>query len=256
MAGVWGWCHTSGFLAGRRSFSTCLAPGAARGYGWPRADANIGSGGRSDTTQRQTRRTSGRSISAMSTGDRHRRLSLSRIAIGLVAAASAGAGCSGSLGFGRSSENGFTTAGEELIEGELADGIGLGPLDADCSGRELSAGDTFECSATPNGQGTIRFIATINEQGDQVNISSTNLLLAEQVEEIESFAASLIEEQTGSPIGAENFECADRSLIISSGETIDCLVTDPSDGTVYGATVTVEDVAQPSVRVQLGDPIR
>lgn len=192
----------------------------------------------------------------MSMGERHRRPAGVGFALWLLLAGSAAGGCSGSLNFGGSSDNGFTTAGEELIEGELADGIGLGPLDASCSGEELSAGDTFECSAAAGGLGDIQFIGTINDQGDRVNITSTNLLLAEQVEEIEAFAASLIEEQTGSPIGADNFECADSSLIVASGETIECLVTDPSDGTVYGATVIVDDVTQPSIRVDLGDPIR
>ncbi|MGI9598592.1 MAG: hypothetical protein ACR2QK_20675 [Acidimicrobiales bacterium] len=165
------------------------------------------------------------------------------------------AGCSGSFSFGTSPDDGFLSAGEELIEGELADQIGLGPLDATCSGQDLSAGDTFECSASAGGLSPIRFIGTINAAEDGVNITSSNLLLAEQIEEVEAFAAGLIEEQTSTPIGAENFECADSSLIISSGEVIDCLVTDPADGTVYEAPVTIDDLAELSITVNVGDPI-
>ncbi len=163
--------------------------------------------------------------------------------------------CSGSFSFGTSSDDGFLNAGKELIEGELADQIGLGPLEATCTGEDLEAGDTFSCTATPGGLSPIQFVGTINDEETGVNISSTNLMLAEQVEEVEAFAAALIEEQTSTPIGAENFECADTSLVITSGEVINCQVTDPADGTVYEAPVTIDDLADLSITVNVGDPI-
>ncbi|MGB5759143.1 MAG: hypothetical protein WBM50_19685 [Acidimicrobiales bacterium] len=166
-----------------------------------------------------------------------------------------GTGCSGSLDFGNGANNEFTDAAEALIEGDLADQIGLGPLDATCDGDDPAAGDTFECSATPDGQATIRFTATINAEGDTVGVASTNLLLADQVQQVEAFAAALIEEQTGTLIGAENFQCGETSIVVSDGEIIDCTVTDPADGTVYDAPVTVDDLAQLAITVSLGDPI-
>ena len=174
-------------------------------------------------------------------------------AAGLAVAATSG--CSGELGFGTTSDDGFLEAGEELIEGELADQIGLGLLDASCSGSDLAAGDTFTCSASADGVDPIEFVGTIDEDGDEVNIASANLLLAEQVEQVEAFAASLIEESTGQTIGAENFECADTSVVVSSGEILACRVTDPSDGTVYQAPVTVDDLESLSITVNVGDPI-
>ncbi|MGH1487927.1 MAG: hypothetical protein ACRBK7_00800 [Acidimicrobiales bacterium] len=167
-------------------------------------------------------------------------------------------GCSGTLefgGFGNSSDDAFRLAGEELIEGELADQIGLGPLEAECTGSDLSAGDTFDCTAAPGGLDPIQFIATINGEEDGLNIVSTNLLLASQVDEVEAFAASLIENRTSTAIGAENFDCADSSLVISPGEVIECRVTDPADGVVYEAPVTIDDLADLSVTVSVGDPI-
>lgn len=172
-----------------------------------------------------------------------------------LAAMLALAACSGSFSFGTSSDQGFIDAGEELIEGELAEQIDLGPLDATCSGEDLTAGDTFECTATPGDLNPIRFVGTINDDEDGVNISSTNLMLAAQVEEVEAFAASLIEQQTSTPIGAENFECANTSLIITDGEVMDCRVTDPADGTVYDAAVTIDSLADLSITVNVGDPI-
>ena len=163
--------------------------------------------------------------------------------------------CTDRLPFGNSRDGDYLMVGRELIQGELAERIGLGPLVATCEGRDLDPGDTFTCTAAPDGRAAIEFVGTINETGDGVDISSTNLLLAEQVEQVEAFAASLIEQETGRPFGPENFECADSSLIVGAGEVIECLVTDPVDGTVFHAPVTVDDLETLSVTVTVGDPV-
>jgi hypothetical protein len=170
------------------------------------------------------------------------------------------AGCSGSIdfgefGFGDSGDEAFHSAGEELIEGELADRIGLGPLTATCEGENLLAGDSFQCSATTPRSDPIEFTASINGEADGVNIVSTNLLLADQIEQVEAFAASLIEQRTSTTIGAENFECADSSVVVAAGGVLDCRVTDPADGMVYEAPVTIDDLIDLSVTVNVGDPI-
>ncbi len=164
-------------------------------------------------------------------------------------------GCSAVPGFDSSTGNEFTEAAESLIEGDLAAQIGLGSLDASCGGEDPGPGDNFECSATPEGLTAIRFTATINAEGDTVGVVSTNLLLADQVQQVETFAASLIEEQTGTLIGAESFQCGDGSVIVADGEALDCTVTDPADGTVYAAPVTIDNLAELSITVNLGDPI-
>ncbi|MEM9650481.1 MAG: hypothetical protein AAGA65_00205 [Actinomycetota bacterium] len=164
-------------------------------------------------------------------------------------------GCSGSISFGTSPDERYLDAGEELIEGDLADQIGLGPLTANCVGTDLEAGDTFDCTGTAGGLQPIRFVGTVDADEDGVNLSSTNLLLAEQVEQVEAFSASLIAEQTSVAILPEHFECADGSVIIENGGILECLLTDPTDGTVYAAPVTVEDLETMSVLVNVGDPI-
>ena len=138
---------------------------------------------------------------------------------------------------------------------QLAERIGLGPLVATCGGRGLGPGADFACTAEVDAQPTIDFVATISDDGEGVDLTSTNLLLAEQVEQIESFAASLIADDTSRPITAEHFECADTSLVVSAGQTIDCLVTDPGDGTIHAVAVTVDDLTTLSVTVDVGDPV-
>lgn len=162
--------------------------------------------------------------------------------------------CGGRFGIG-GSDAGFRSAAEELIESDLAQQIGLGPLQASCTGSDLTAGSGFDCTGQSSDGQTIRFIATVNETEDGVDLRGTNLLLADQVERIEAFAASLIAEQTFTDIGADDFECADTALIVLSGDVVPCFLTDPADGTVYEAPVTVDDLDELSVTVTVGDPI-
>jgi hypothetical protein len=164
-------------------------------------------------------------------------------------------GCTDRLPFGNSADDGYRMVAQDLIEGELAERIGLGPLEATCEGRNLGPGDTFSCTALASEAGIIEFRATISESGDEVDLASTNLLAADQVTAVEAFAASLIEGQAGRPFSPENFECADRSLIVRAGDVIDCLATDPADGTVFHAPVTIDDLETLSVTVTIGDPI-
>lgn len=177
------------------------------------------------------------------------------VIIALVAGMVMLAGCSGSFSFGTTGDDRFLTAGEDLIETELADQIGLGPLEASCTGTDLVAGDTFECQATAGSLDPIRFIGTVAENEEEVNLASTNLLLADQVEQVEAFSASLLADETAVAIGPEHFECGNGSIIIENGEILDCLLTDPTDGTVYEAPVTVEDLDSMSVVVNVGDPV-
>lgn len=159
------------------------------------------------------------------------------------------------LPLSNSEDQGYLDAGEDLIGGDLSNQIGLGPLEADCQGRGLEPGDTFTCTGVPTGHDPIMFVATISADGQGVDLVTTNLLLAEQVEQIETFAAALIAEDTSLPITNETFECADNSLVVPAGGTIDCLVTDPSDQTIHTVAVTVEDLSTLTIAVDVGDPV-
>ena len=172
-----------------------------------------------------------------------------------LAIAALGSACTDGLPFGSDDDERYLTAGRALIEGDLATRIGLGPLEASCEGSGLGAGSTFACSGRPDGRPAIEFVATISDDGEGVDLASTNLLLADQVERIEAFAASLIAAETGQPIGPEHFECADSSLVVRAGQAVDCLVTDPLDEMVHAVTVTVDDLDTLSVTVDVGDPV-
>jgi hypothetical protein len=161
-------------------------------------------------------------------------------------------GCGSGLPFVGGDDGRYLDAGRQLIEGDLATAIGLGPLTAVCQGRDLGAGDTFTCVAESGSQPPIDFVATISGDGEGVDLMSTNLLLAEQVQRIEAFAADLLAADTGRPFSADDFECANSSLVVAVGQSLDCLVTDPSDGSIHAVAVTVDDLTSLSVTVDVG----
>lgn len=161
----------------------------------------------------------------------------------------------GALPFTDADDQRYLDAGRELIEGDLADRIGLGALEADCDGHHLDPGDTFTCTAVSPGRRPILFVAMISADGRAVDLTTTNLLLADQVEQIETFAASLIAQDTALPIDNDHFECADNSVVVGTGETMDCLVTDPTDQTILAVSVTIDDLDTLSITVDVGEPV-
>ena len=152
----------------------------------------------------------------------------------------------------------FVTAAEEVIEGDLAGQIGFGPLDADCGdldGAELVAGDSFPCSGVDEAGRVIRFEATIEAGEGAVVVRSVNLILARQVEAIEAAAAQQVMGETGVAVSAEDVDCGSTSILAVDGDTLDCRVRDPSDGTYYEAPVALHSVESMVIDISIGDPI-
>ena len=131
-------------------------------------------------------------------------------------------------------------AAVDLIEGELADKAGIGPLDATCEEIDNpEPGDTFTCTATTEDGETIRFDAVM-EADEIVDVESVNLVTAEGLNAIEELAVQALEESVGETLGRDNFDCGDRGMVVEPGGTIACVLTDPVSGAMYDATVTVE----------------
>lgn len=145
-------------------------------------------------------------------------------------------------------------AAEDLIEEDIADQAGIGPLEATC--EEIDApqpGDTFTCTATTEDGETIRFDAVM-EEDDMVDVESVNLVTADGLDLIEGLAVQALEESVGATLGAENFDCGDKGLVVEPGGTIGCVLTDPATGTLYDATVTVKVLDPIEIFVEVGDP--
>ncbi|MGZ8754741.1 MAG: DUF4333 domain-containing protein [Acidimicrobiia bacterium] len=145
-------------------------------------------------------------------------------------------------------------AAKDLIEDDIADQAGLGPLEATCEEiDDPQPGDTFTCTATTEDGETIRFDAVM-EEDDMVDVESVNLVTADGLDLIEGLAAQALEESVGATLGTENFDCGDRGLVVEPGGTIGCVLTDPATGTLYDATVTVKVLDPIEIFVEVGDP--
>lgn len=146
-------------------------------------------------------------------------------------------------------------AAEEFIMGDLADQIGLGALTATCDDPgEADVGDRFDCTATTSDGGVIEFVALM-EDADTVDVSSTNLILARALPAVEEGAVTALEDAVGLTLGIENFDCGEATVILDDG-TLTCTLTDPANGDLYDAIVTIEDMDTLALGVVVADAPR
>jgi len=140
----------------------------------------------------------------------------------------------------------------DLIEGDIADQAGIGPLEAACEEiDDPEPGDTFTCTAATGNGETIRFNAVI-EEDDTVDVESVYLVTSEGLTMIEGLAVQALEENVGQTLGIENFDCGDRGLVVEPGGTIACVLTDPVSGAPYEAEVTVQALDPIEIFVEVG----
>jgi hypothetical protein len=152
----------------------------------------------------------------------------------------------------------FQSAAEKVIEGDIAEQSTLGELSATCEEPDdPQPGDVFACTATTEDGRTIEFTATV-EEDDKVNVLSTNLITVEGLGTVEEIAVAALEAEIGQTLGAENFDCGAEPVIIDLPDgTLTCALTDPGNGDVYDAEVTIpslDDVG--SLTVQVADAPR
>jgi hypothetical protein len=181
-----------------------------------------------------------RSTSADSTGDARRRST--RAVVAVLASVALAAGCSGDVSFsigGQSVED----AAVELIEGELADGIGLGELEADCPEvPDPEVGTEFGCTATTPDGAVIDFAGTVDRE-DHIDVETTNVIVADALGTFEAAGIDLVNETEGAALDASAMDCGDASIVIPADGAIDCTLTDPSSGELYDATYTITDLS-------------
>ncbi|MEZ5228604.1 MAG: hypothetical protein R2710_18610 [Acidimicrobiales bacterium] len=136
------------------------------------------------------------------------------------------AGCGG---------NDYDGAAVEVIEGDLADTVGLGAVTATCDpaegGDKPADGDTFTCSATTESGQTISYLATAS--GDRVEVETTNVILGSKVGEVERITAQSLADQFEVEVPAETVDCGEASIVVTPDAVVTCGVTDTETGDVY-----------------------
>jgi hypothetical protein len=140
----------------------------------------------------------------------------------------------------------FGQTATELVEGQLADELGLGALTASCDEPgSTDVGTAFDCTATTEAGDEIRLQAEITEK-DEVFVSTLNVLTAESLPGIETEAARILAEQVGIDLPAENIDCGDQSILAEPGQPFTCAVTEPDTGDVYDLSITLDDFENPN----------
>lgn len=130
-------------------------------------------------------------------------------------------GCSFSIG------DTPTNEAEEVIEGDLAEQIGLTDVEADCEVETSGdVGATFTCTSTSD-IGDIEYRATI-EEDDTVFVEPTNVLSPDNIAAIEA--------------NTPGVDCRDGAVVVGSDNTLTCAYTDPGDGLVYDVFIQFTDL--------------
>lgn len=158
--------------------------------------------------------------------------------------------CSGSFSIGGKSPE---QAAAELIEQDLATQLDMTLVAACPELDDPAEGDEFECTATNEQGETLRFSAVIGD--DVVNVNTTNVLTAQELTDLEANVASQLAAQAQLPLAAENFECGNAQLVVPDDGNISCALTDPGNGDVYDATLTLR-LADGSFDVQVAEDPR
>ncbi|MGA9276922.1 DUF4333 domain-containing protein [Ilumatobacter sp.] len=156
-----------------------------------------------------------------------------RLSIGLVSALLVtAAGCSFSIG-GKSPES----AGEELIEGELSEKLGVDLTDADCTEpADDEPGEEFTCTATtPDGE-TITFQGVV-ETDDEIFVAASNVIIAEEMAVVEEEAAAVLGPEVGVEIDPSQVECPEETTVLD-GDELRCEIVDADNGDRYVLTAT------------------
>lgn len=167
-------------------------------------------------------------------------------------------GCSGGDGdesAAASSTTPFSVA-ETMIDGELADDIGLGPLTSSCDDPGLLAvGVTFGCVATTETGVAIGVQGLVNDEG-RIQLTTTNLITAQALASYERDAAAALNDTVGSNFTAESVDCGSTPIVLPPELVMGCALVMPSSGEVYDLMLTVTDLDQRHFSLVVGDEPR
>jgi len=157
-----------------------------------------------------------------------------------AAVAVTGAACSGNISFsigGMAPE----AAAVELIEGDLAEQLGIA-LAAECDELEdAKEGDSFTCTGTTDDGRIVDFGIEIG--ADEVVADSLNLLTADAVPGLEQAAIDALTAEFGLEIPAGSLDCGDGPLIVPTDKSFLCRLSDWTTDDVFDTTITITDQA-------------
>jgi len=130
----------------------------------------------------------------------------------------------------------ITETAERFISMTIAEQFGA-PLEPSCPDvPSTAAGTTFSCTAaTPDGE-IVELDATIDE-GDNLNVVTTNVVLARFLPDLERVGAQVLADAGAVAL---TIDCGTESLVLDERQEIVCPATE-TDGTVASVTYLIED---------------
>jgi len=150
--------------------------------------------------------------------------------------------CSGSFEFSIGGQS-ATDAAVELIEGDaMAQRLLLDPLTAASCDEPVNddVGTVFMCTGQST-EGMVAFDVTI-EADDRIFAAPTNVVAATFVSEYAASAVKALNLENGFTLPEDAMDCGNESVVLDADQQMPCVLTDPADGVVYDAVLTVRDV--------------
>lgn len=161
------------------------------------------------------------------------------------------AACGGSISFSIGGES-VEDAAEDLIEGELADGLGLGELSAACEDvDEPQVGSKFSCLATTENGQVVKIDGEVDRE-DHINLLTSNYISVDGLRSLETIAEESLREQNGLEVIDDAIDCGNDPIVFGDDAAILCAITDPT-GAVFDFHIR-DIVTQPvDFNYEIGD---
>ncbi len=131
---------------------------------------------------------------------------------------------------------------DEMIMGELATTIGLGPLTSTCNTPAVLAIDTvFDCVATTEAGQSIQIHASFDPEG-KLALVTTNLVSAPALPSFEREVAAMLNDSVGSNFTAESVDCGSTAVVLPPDFTMGCALAMPASAEVFDVSLTISDL--------------
>jgi len=148
------------------------------------------------------------------------------------------------------------TLAEEMIAGDLATTVGLGPLVGVCSDPgPLAVGTSFGCTATTDPGQVIQILGVVNPEG-RIELTTTNLVSSAALPSFEREAAAALNNSVGSNFTAESVDCGNAALVLRPDFVMACALKMPASGEVFDLTLTITDLDARRFSLVVGDQPR
>ena len=161
--------------------------------------------------------------------------------------------CSGSVNFSFGGQS-PAEAAVELIEGAaMAQRLGIDLLtNVVCTDPpDTEVGTVFSCTADSAGN-AVAFEVEL-EAEDRIFAAPSNVVEARRLTDYATSAVQALNDSNGFTLPEDAIDCGDASIVLDADSQMICTLTDPDNGTLYDAVLTVSDTDSGAFDVEIVD---